>query len=122
MLLNDFFHIADLKHDGAEINATLTINAAHRVFDGHFPGQPVVPGVCMLQIVKELAEAALQKKSSLVAAQELKFLAIIDPGKNNIISARLKYTHEPGSGIMVIATLYKDDLVHFKFKGQFVLS
>lgn len=29
------------------------LDAAHPIYAGHFPGNPVLPGVCTLQIVRE---------------------------------------------------------------------
>jgi 3-hydroxyacyl-[acyl-carrier-protein] dehydratase len=121
MLLNNFFTISKLETNGFDIKADVVINAGHQIFEGHFPGQPVVPGVCMMQMVKEIMEEVLQKKSNLVKAHEMKFLAIIDPQQNNIIQARLKYAPGENDSITVSATLFKDELIHFKFKGLFSL-
>jgi hypothetical protein len=44
-------------------------------------------------------------------------MAIIDPSRNNNISATLKYTKEENGNLLVAATFFKDQLVHFKFKG-----
>jgi 3-hydroxyacyl-[acyl-carrier-protein] dehydratase len=121
MLLNNFFTISKLETNGFDIQADVVINAGHQIFEGHFPGQPVVPGVCMMQMVKEIMEEVLQKKSNLVKAHEMKFLAIIDPQQNNIIQARLKYAPGENDSITVSATLFKDELIHFKFKGLFSL-
>jgi 3-hydroxyacyl-[acyl-carrier-protein] dehydratase len=121
MLLNNFFTISKLETNGFDIKADVVINAGHQIFEGHFPGQPVVPGVCMMQMVKEIMEEVLQKKSNLVKAHEMKFLAIIDPQQNNIIQARLKYAPGENDSITVSATLFKDELTHFKFKGLFSL-
>ncbi len=122
MLLNDFFTINTLEASGAEVKAELVINAGHRIFEGHFPGQPVVPGVCMMQMVKELLEQVLEKETMLSSAAEMKFLAVIDPSKNNIISAHIKYTREEGGQIITMASIFKDALVHFKFKGVFLIN
>ena len=119
MLLNSFFTISDLQMDEAAAKATLSINAGHKIFDGHFPGQPVVPGVCMMQMVKELVENITGKKTNLVKAHDLKFLAVIDPVKNNNIQATLNYTTDSGKSVTVQAAFFKDELMHFKFKGQF---
>jgi 3-hydroxyacyl-[acyl-carrier-protein] dehydratase len=122
MLLNNFFTISNLQTAGFDIKAGLVINAGHQIFAGHFPGQPVVPGVCMMQMVKEIMEEVLQKKLNLVKAHEMKFLAVIDPQQNNSIQTLLKYTPGESDSIAVTATLFKDELTHFKFKGVFNLK
>ena len=119
MLANDFFTISKLEKEGFEINAELLINANHKIFEGHFPGHPVVPGVCMMQMVKEIIERVIGEKTNLVRAGEMKFLAIIDPKENNMIRATLKYNIEENGNMAVSATLFKESLIHFKFKGLF---
>ena len=119
MLLNNFFIISQLNTVGSEVNATLAINSSHEIFNGHFPGKPVVPGVCMMQMVKEILENVTGNKIDLLQAQEMKFLAIIDPTENHIIEANIKYKIVDDAGINVTSTLFKDELIHFKFKGYF---
>jgi len=122
MLLNDFFTITNKESSATEIWAELVINADHKIFEGHFPNQPVVPGVCMMQIVKEILEHVIGKATQLAEAVDMKFLAIIDPQQNNLIQASIKYLADESGGIQVTASLFKDELVHFKFKGQFALQ
>ena len=119
MLLNDFFHINDLQTEGFDVKATIIINADHKIFEGHFPGHPVVPGVCMMQMLKEIIEQVTQKMTNLIKAHDMKFLALIDPSRNNNIQVSLKYSIETDGSMILNATLYKDELTHFKFKGQF---
>jgi 3-hydroxyacyl-[acyl-carrier-protein] dehydratase len=119
MLVNDFFSISKLEEEGFEIRADLVINANHKIFEGHFPGHPVVPGVCMMQMVKEILENVIGKKTNLVRAGEMKFLAIINPKENNMIRATLKYSIEENGNMAVSAILFKESLIHFKFKGLF---
>ena len=119
MLVNDFFTISKLEKEGFEIKAELIINADHKIFEGHFPGHPVVPGVCMMQMVKEIIEKVIGEKTNLVRAGEMKFLAIINPKENNMIRATLKYNIEENGNMVVSATLFKESLIHFKFKGLF---
>lgn len=118
ILLNDFFTLEDKQVTKGEISATLVINAGHKIFDGHFPNQPVVPGVCMMQMVKEIVESAMDKETNLVQATDMKFLAVIDPTQNNRIQATIKHSTVENGMINVQATLFKDELVHFKCKAQ----
>lgn len=78
-LKNDFFSVIKMESEDAGLNAEVVINEAHPILGGHFPGKPVVPGVCMVQMVKELLEERLGSKYSLVRADHLKFLTLIDP-------------------------------------------
>lgn len=120
MLLNDFFTIRKIETSAGEVKAELVINAGHKIFEGHFPNQPVVPGVCQMQMVKEIIEQVTGRKTNLINAGDMKFLAVINPGQNNIISATLKYVVETNQTMSVAATLSKAELTHFKFKGEFV--
>jgi 3-hydroxyacyl-[acyl-carrier-protein] dehydratase len=119
ILLNDFFTIRDTESSATEIWAELLINASHKIFEGHFPNQPVVPGVCMMQMIKEILEMVIGKETNLVQAADMKFLAVINPIENNLIHASIKITTGENGAINIVASLFKDELVHFKFKGLF---
>lgn len=61
LLKNDFFEIEKLDHSTGLIASTIKINASHTIFDGHFPNNPITPGVVQLQITKEILEDVFQK-------------------------------------------------------------
>ena len=50
MLLENFYKIIHIKEreDGKQ-EIEIELNPGHVLYQGHFPGQPVVPGVCTLQ-------------------------------------------------------------------------
>lgn len=78
-ILNDFYSVTSTNIDGNLYSATITLNKDHAIFGGHFPGNPVTPGVCMMQIVKDLAENFTESKLFLKSASNVKFMAIINP-------------------------------------------
>jgi 3-hydroxyacyl-[acyl-carrier-protein] dehydratase len=57
----------------------LIIAADHPAFAGHFPGQPIVPGVLLLDQAQLLIEAAVQRKVKGIAMA--KFLSPVAPGE-----------------------------------------
>ncbi len=122
MLAGDFFFVTHFQQQAATISAVLEINTTHSIFGGHFPEQPVVPGVCMLQIIKELLEKALGNATRLTRADNLKFLSLIDPRVNSIIQAEINYATEANGNIKATASLFNNDVIFFKMGGQFMLE
>ena len=56
----------------------LCIDAAHPALPGHFPGQPIVPGVVLLDsVVAALADFEI----TVTGVRKLKFLAPLPPGE-----------------------------------------
>ena len=122
MLSGNFFYIKTLIQTTDKIEALIEINAQHEIFIGHFPNQPVVPGVCMMQIIKEIFESALAKKTNLINADQLKFLAVLDPSKNIIVHAQIKYAIENNNQIKVAASLFNESIIYFKMNAVFVFQ
>ncbi|MFN4365041.1 3-hydroxyacyl-ACP dehydratase [Chryseobacterium hispalense] len=79
-ILTDFYRLeSSEKTENGSFIAQISLNKDHDIFKGHFPGNPVTPGVCMMQIVKELSEEFIGKKLFLKSASNVKFMAIINP-------------------------------------------
>ncbi len=116
MLLDNFYSIVKKELTPAGGSAVIAIDAEHKILKGHFPGQPVVPGVCMMQIVRELTELATNKKLKIVEGDNLKFLSIIDPRQNREVEVTLT-NKEEGDSYIVNATLFAGAVTFFKFKG-----
>ena len=120
LIEKDFYTIEGFTNEAAVIKATVAINKSHRVFDGHFPGTPVVPGVCMTQIIKELTEKGLEKSLRLTKADQLKFLSVINPIENNIAAIEIKYVNAEDK-VDVNATISNTTATCFKMKAQFTI-
>ena len=120
MLKDDFFYIQSLSDEKGTISAVIEFNPFHKIFEGHFPGQPVVPGVCMMQMIKEITETATGKDFFLEKADLVKFLSVIVPQKDFAVQARIKYSETDNNALNFEAVLFKDDIIYLKFRGGFV--
>jgi len=118
MLIEGLYSIVTFDKDGQEIKATVKLNAEHEVFKGHFPGNPIMPGVCMIQMIKELIEKAMEKTLFLSVASNVKFMAIINPEKNETIQLSLNLT-EDGDIVKVKNITSFDDTIALKLSATF---
>ena len=89
MLLGSFYTVHDLDQSPGAVTATILFNAAHPIFKGHFPAIPVVPGVCMMQLVKEMLEQSIGYKTRIVKASQLKFLTVITPNDHPSVTLKI---------------------------------
>lgn len=70
------------------------MNPNHQVFEGHFPNNPITPGVCMMQIIKEVTEGFVLKDLFLSKVSNVKFMATINPFINPILDLSLNVVCE----------------------------
>ncbi len=90
MLLNDFYYIENKKQQGDTFIFEVKLHIEHPVFKGHFPGKPVVPGVCLIQMVKELVQVSQNLNFEIFSSSNSKFLAVINPLKQDFFSVVLR--------------------------------
>ena len=55
-LKNSLYQITGKETNGTAVSYDLQLDASHVIYQAHFPGEPITPGVCIIQIAKELLE------------------------------------------------------------------
>lgn len=116
MLVNDFYSCRDAVCSDHEYSCRVVFNSEHAIFKGHFPGEPVVPGVCMMEIVKEQLQQQLNKKLSMQLAGNVKFLQFITPGVEPLLSISWK---DIEGGYKINASFKSDSAFFFKLDGTY---
>ncbi|BDS15643.1 ApeI family dehydratase [Aureispira anguillae] len=117
MLQGDFFSLTQQNITENTIDSQISLMVDHSIYQGHFPQQPVVPGVCMMQILAELTTEALGKKVRLKKAQQVKFLIPIVPQKNPDLQVKIKYATNDNGTLKITGSIHSEELTFFKFKG-----
>ena len=119
MSQNDLYSFTYPIIEADIVKVDIRLNPLHPIFEAHFPGRPILPGVYMMQMVKEVVETWTEKKIRLVLGQDLKFLSVVNPEENSMMQMELKINWE-GEKIRIVAQLLSNAVVFFKFKGVFV--
>lgn len=121
MLIKDFYEITEFRFTENQVLAKISLNPDHEVYEGHFPEQPVVPGVIQLQIVKELLEKAVDQKLTLNEMAFSKFLNMIVPLNSPtlavLIDLNLKENYYSFS-----AVIKNEEIIFTKGKGKFSVT
>ena len=118
-LLKDFYTITEITLLENKIDATLLLNENHSIYQGHFPEIPIVPGVCQMQIIRELLSIGTNKKLRLISADNMKFLAMINPKSNKILGVKIDFKNTSEKSLKVSGNFYFEQQIFFKFSGSF---
>ncbi len=120
MLSGSFFRIENLTIEEGRVSAHLHLDASHIIFSGHFPGLPVVPGVCMVQMIKEVFEEVLGQKTKLASARNIKFLHVLDPSVYREVHTEIQFK-ENLAGFSLAAKIHLDQTIFFKMDAVFAI-
>ena len=93
------------------VAATLASRRDSTVYAGHFPSNPITPGVCMIGAVVELLSQATGHTLRLAKVNNTKYLAMMTP--DDIDGATLAATLD---GDTATATFTKGDTIYAKMK------
>jgi len=114
MLKDTFFTI--LFFADAENGCTyrIALNAAHPIFQAHFAGNPIMPGVCIVQVIKELSSEYFGRAFFVCAVKNMKFLLAVNPLETPEISVQLTFTQQEDERISIAAVLYNEEKIYSK--------
>ena len=119
-LLNDFFSIKEKNGNENEWVYRLSLNAGHSIYQAHFQENPITPGACIMQMLKELAEVHFSTLYFIRSIKNVKFLIAINPIEYKYIDVNLS-TEVKENGVLSIAAVIKYDKAVF-CKANLVLE
>jgi 3-hydroxyacyl-[acyl-carrier-protein] dehydratase len=97
-------HIVELKLDDHTIRTEATVPTSSTIFEGHFPGHPLMPGVLLIETMAQtsgwllIAMHKFTRMPFFAAVKEAKLRTFVTPGQVLAVSAKL--VHD-GSGFAV---------------------
>lgn len=104
MLLDNFYTIHSMTTTSTTSwSAVVELNPKHPLYQGHFPEHPIVPGVCMLQLIKECAEGIRQQSLQYAQIGSCKFLSAINPVETNQLELTLSLKETEDGPLQLLA-------------------
>ena len=78
-LINDLFEVVSTTQHDDSCQCQVKFNPEHRIYKAHFPGNPITPGVCLMQMGEELLEQKYGKLLQLTVVKTIRFKKIVGP-------------------------------------------
>lgn len=97
--------IVDLNLADRKISSEATVPTASTIFEGHFPGYPLLPGVLLIETMAQtagwlvVALNRFKRMPFLAAVKDAKLRTFVMPGQLLSIDAQLKHD---GSGYAIV--------------------
>ena len=110
MLEHELYTVIEI----ADKVARIRLNPESAVFKGHFPGNPITPGVCQVGMIGELAGMICGCGLVLREVKMLKFIDILRPSARTV-EVKFDKLDEDGDVIVTKGSVVSDEQVFTKF-------
>jgi len=118
-IITDLSKTTDIK-ENLHIRGHLKINWTHDIFSGHFPDNPVLPGVVQVQMITEVFNKTMNDDFILARASSIKYPNMVVPKICDTLTFDIHVIKPKTSGFGINATLVHENLTFLKLKGHFV--
>ena len=104
---------------GSSSEVRVAIDADHAILRGHFPGRPVVPGVCLVEMATRICSAMLGSEHLLAGSRAVKFLVPVEPRSTQELTYSTQIQH-PEEGIRAEIVVRSGETVVMKMNATLV--
>ncbi|MBP7781042.1 MAG: hypothetical protein KA051_02815 [Paludibacteraceae bacterium] len=118
MLLDNYFYIEKQEKDEEDFLFLVRLNTEHPIFNGHFPGNPISPGVCNIQMIKECAERIMGCQLRLDNIKQCKFSNLIIPSSELRITISIRLQQIEGDRIKLHGIISTGDIKNTELKAE----
>ncbi len=103
------------RDDEMDVVYDVVINDKCSIFSGHFPHQPVLPGVMIIRLFTLCANDYIGEVLNVKEVAQCKFLRVVDPMINNRLEVRIDMRQE--EEVFIIRAELKSDGIIFSKAG-----
>lgn len=116
LLLNKYFKIISESHENDSALFHVSLLSDCDVYRGHFPGNPVSPGVCNIEMIKECFCTLANGNPRIKTIDRCRLTAVASPKISPTLDVAMKWTKD-GDGWHVMAVLKDENRQYMDFKA-----
>ncbi len=123
MIEGILYQVDTLTSKEGEVRAALIVDKDSPALKGHFPGQPILPGMYLLQMVKQVFSRVLERPIFMPRAKEMKFIKLISCSSDANIEIVISYSfnEERQCWPCKVDVLFHAEL-YSRFRCEFIAS
>ncbi len=88
------------------------------VYRGHFPGEPVCPGVCNMQMIKECTETVVGKSLHQSSVSQCRLTSLMTPAQCSTLDVRIDILSSSDDAYTVKASISDSNDTYMEYKGE----
>lgn len=120
MSLENYYKIEEENISENTADYTISLNANHEIYKGHFPEFPLLPGAVQMEMIQELLEKSLGGKLILKTAKNIKYLGMINPMEHSRLDINLQWnTQETIKLKATIKSIAAGDKIMLKYSAEY---
>lgn len=118
LLENKFYRVlSEERGEGLSAKYRVAILPECNVYDGHFPGDPVCPGVCNIETIKECVILLCGEQLRYSTIKQCRLTALATPTVCPEVDVQVNLSPS-GEGYALQATIADDRQTYMILKGQ----
>lgn len=118
LLENKYYKVLRAREEGdGKVVYHIALLPDCNVYQGHFPGQPVCPGVCNIQTIKECASLLTGKELRISSIKQCLLTAVATPTVCPEVDVTVQVSEADGK-YSIVATISDERRQYMAFKGE----
>lgn len=120
LLENKYYKIVNANVDGLNAVYRMILLPGCDVYRGHFPGNPVCPGVCNIETIKECAMLLVGRKLLISTIKQCRLTAVASPALCPEVDVTVSLLPTE-KGFSVTAKIADTERTYMEYKGDMIV-
>lgn len=116
-----YYHVEDCRSEGGHAVFAIELLPDCDVYAGHFPGNPVCPGVCHIEMLRECVVRLTGKNLFISSIRQCRLTSVATPSACRQVELTVDLKDIPG-GVTVEARLTSMGKTYMEYRGDMTAS
>jgi 3-hydroxyacyl-[acyl-carrier-protein] dehydratase len=112
-MLLDYYSVSSCRTAEDTTVFEIALNPDSAVYRGHFPGMPVAPGVCNIQMIKECAEQLTGHALQLDYVAQCRMTTLLTPQQYPDLQVRIRLCENDGVRLKAQTSIGQGEATYF---------